>query len=445
MVTREIYWAIPGHEWLYVPAVIATAVFLYGMWSRLRLIRLGPSGALTSTGWGRVRALIVDGFLQRRFWTDLYASLMHLFILWGMLVLAFGTLVVLLKADLGLPVYHGDFYLWLSLALDALGLAAVIGVVMAMVRRYLIRPSRLDNRPDDLVILSTLLVVLVVGFMLEGIRMAAVPDAWEHWSPVGWALSELFSGTSPGSLEMTYQVLWWFHLLTACVLIAIVPFTKLLHLATAPANQMSAADRTWKARIVAIDFNDETRELYGLGDVAELDRRARLALEACTRCGRCQDVCPAYASGKALTPKQVVLDLRRWLEDAQLTWRLRARSKDAEPGTPGGRGQVGTEASGPSSIQHDVIWACTTCGACAQACPVYIEHAPLLVELRQFLVMMAGAIPSEGQLALRNIETNYNPWGIGWADRGAWAAGSPDGAPAPSDGALAARPESGTS
>ncbi len=187
---------------------------------------------------------------------------MHLFILWGMLVLAFGTLMVLLKADLGLPVFQGDFYLWLSLALDALGLAAVIGVVMAMVRRYLIRPSRLDNRPDDLLILGGLLVVLVVGFVLEGIRMAAVPDEWEYWSPVGWALSGLFSGMSPDSLEITYQVLWWFHLLTACVLIAIIPFTKLLHIATAPANQMSAADRTRKGRIPAIDFNDETKELY---------------------------------------------------------------------------------------------------------------------------------------------------------------------------------------
>ena len=117
MVTREVYWAIPGHEWLYLPAAVATAVFLYGMWARLRLVRLGAGGTLASSGWGRrVRALVVDGLLQRRFWTDFYAGLMHLLILWGMLVLAFGTLVVLLKADLGLPVFQGDFYLWLSLA-----------------------------------------------------------------------------------------------------------------------------------------------------------------------------------------------------------------------------------------------------------------------------------------------------------------------------------------
>ena len=439
MVTREIYWAIPGHEWLYLPAAVATAVFLYGMWARLRLVRLGAGGALASAGWGRrTRALLMDGLLQRRFWTDLYAGLMHLLILWGMLVLAFGTLMVLMKADLGLPVYQGDFYLWLSLVVDALGLAAVIGVVMAVVRRYLLRPRRLDNRPDDLLILGGLLVVLVVGFVLEGLRMAAVPDSWEAWSPVGLAISGLFSGMSLDAMETTYQVLWWFHLLTACALIAIVPFTKLLHIATAPANQMSAADRTAKGQLAAIDFDDETKEIYGLGDVAELGRRARLSLEACTRCGRCQDVCPAFASGKALTPKQVILDLRQWLEDAQLTFKPRpAVNGDgaAAPAAPT------ASASGPSSIAHDVIWSCTTCGACAQICPVCIEPAPLLVELRRYLVMIEGAIPAEGQLALRNIETNYNPWGIGWADRAAWSAAdegrggeSPETVPVTSEG-----------
>ncbi len=436
MVTREVYWAIPGHEWLYLPAAVATALFIYGMWARLRLIRVGPKGSLASSGVGRIGALIMDGFLQRRFWSDLYASLMHLFILWGMLTLAFGTAMVLLKADLGVPVFQGGFYLWLSLALDALGLAAVVGVVMALVRRYVLRPRRLDNRSEDLLVLGGLLVVLVVGFILEGLRMAALPDQWEQWSPVGWATSAMFSGMSAGALETTYQVLWWFHLLTACALIAAIPFTKLLHIVTAPANQMSAADRTSKGRLREIDFTDESKELYGLGDVAELDRRARLALEACTRCGRCQDVCPAFASGKALTPKQVILDLRRWLEDAQLTWRLGSRAGGAGSQASGESGQTDGAASGPSSIEHNVIWACTTCGACAQVCPVRIEHAPLLVELRQYLVMIEGAIPSEGQLALRNIETNYNPWGIGWADRAAWSARAAvvteghDGAPA---------------
>ena len=221
-------------------------------------------------------------------------------------------------------------------------------------------------------------------------------------------------------------MLWWFHLLTACALIAIVPFTKLLHIATAPANQMSAADRTSKGKLAAIDFNDESKELYGLGDVAELDRRARLSLEACTRCGRCQDVCPAFVVGQGADaeaghPRSAALARRRAADAGRP-----AAPRSGDGAAAESRASHGV-ASGPSSIEHDVIWACTTCGACAQVCPVYIEHAPLLVELRQYLVMMEGAIPSEGQLALRNIETNYNPWGIGWADRAAWSAAAAGG------------------
>ena len=133
---------------------------------------------------------MVNGLLQRRFWTDFYASLMHLFILWGMLTLAFGTVMVLLKADLGLPVFQGGFYLWLSLALDALGLAAIVGIVMARcVARHAVAEARQENRAEDAFILTGLLLVLVGGFVLEGLRMAAVPDSWRGWSPVGWAVS----------------------------------------------------------------------------------------------------------------------------------------------------------------------------------------------------------------------------------------------------------------
>jgi len=419
--TRTIYWAVPGHVWLYVPAAVAVIVFAYGMWRRLRLIRGGSRGLpFSSVTPRRAWDFVKDALFQRRFWTDHYAGLMHLLILWGMLVLAFGTFVVFLQADLGLPVFRGGFYLWLSLFLDALGVAAIVGVVMAIVRRYILRPSKLDNRGDDAWVLSGLLLVLVMGFCLEGMRMAAVPDEWRAWSPVGWVVSLAFEGASTKSLESAYVVLWWVHLLNACALIAYIPFSKLVHIVTAPLNQALSAEDRPTGGLVPIDFTDETVEVYGIASTAQLGHSDRLALEACTRCGRCQDVCPAHISGKRLTPKRVALDLREWVEGFELRWGLakRAQSRVDDDGSD-------TEAAPPgireADIDDDVIWACTTCGACAKACPVYIKHPPLLVELRQFLVMTEGAIPSEAQLALRNIETNYNPWGIGWAERESWA------------------------
>lgn len=123
-----------------------------------------------------------------------------------------------------------------------------------------------------------------------------------------------------------------------------------------------------------------------------------------------------------MTPKRVALDLRSWLEGAALRWGLSdghgVHGGDGEEGAPGGVSPVRD-----AEIDDAVVWACTTCGACAAACPVYVKHPPLLVELREYLVMMEGALPSEAQPALRNIETNYSPWGIGWVERENWAAG----------------------
>ena len=350
MVTREIYWAIPGHEWMYLPAAVATAVFLYGMWARLHLIRLGTQGSLAASGMGpnpsprgrrAAAAAVLDGLLRE----------------------PHAPVHPLGDADPGLRDRHG--------AAEGrprpAGLPGrLLPVVVAGPRRARtgghrrrrhgsgapLRHAAAEARQPRRRRCSSSAACWWCSSWGSSSKACAWPPSrtpGAAWSPVGWALVARRSrACRVGALETTYQVLWWFHLLTACALIAAIPFTKLLHMATAPANQMSAADRTAKGALTPIDFTDETKELYGLGDVAELDRRARLSLEACTRCGRCQDVCPAYASGKSLTPKQVILDLRRWLEDAQLkraTGSLRRSARSRNPGRrrPGRRGRLRAE------------------------------------------------------------------------------------------------------
>jgi len=401
------------------------------LWGHYRLIRRGPRQSWWDQPWRRLGSLVVDGLFQRRFWTDPYAAIMHLFIMWGMLVLLFGTAIVLLEADFHLPVFRGTFYLWLSLALDIFGALAAAGLVMALVRRYLVRPARLDNRWEDAVILGGLLFVVLNGFALEGLRLAASSDPWQAWSPVGAALAALLAGVPADILMAWHRVLWWVHLLTALGLVAWLPFSKLLHLVMGPAHQL-LRDLGPRGVLAPVDFSDETREVYGLANLNELGPRGRLALEACTRCGRCQEVCPAHLSGKPLTPKQVVLDLRRELEVA-LPWRqsalVRASSgggpamRTATAGGAGGEGQAGPRVIPGQVVEADVIWSCTTCGACQEHCPVYVDHPALLVDMRRYLVMVEGDFPSEAQLTLRNVETNFNPWGVGWADRAQWADG----------------------
>ncbi|MDI6893050.1 MAG: heterodisulfide reductase-related iron-sulfur binding cluster [Bacillota bacterium] len=412
MPARTIYWNIPGHPWLYLFFVIAVVVLAWGLWGRYRVIRRGPRQPLWDQAGRRLWSLVVDGLFERRFWTDPYAAVMHLCIMGGMLVLLFGTAVVLLQADFHLPVFRGTFYLGLSLALDVFGALAALGLVMALVRRYLVRPARLDNRGEDALILGGLLFVVVNGFALEALRLAAAPDPWQGWTPVGALLAAPLAGVRAATLMAWHRVLWWVHLSTALALVAWLPFSKLLHIVTGPAHQL-LRDLGPRGTLALVDFSDETREVYGLANLDEVGPRGRLALEACTRCGRCQEVCPAHLSGKPLTPKQVVLDLRAELEAGLQWWQRRA----------GGSGQAAGRTIPGQVVEADVIWSCTTCGACQEHCPVYIDHPPLLVEMRRYLVMVEGDFPSEAQLALRNVETNYNPWGVGWAERGRWAEG----------------------
>lgn len=422
METREIYWNIQGHMWLYVFAAAAMAVFAYGVWARLRLIRRGASTADRGRIGVRLWAVVSGGLLHRRFWSDFSAGALHLMIMWGFLVLAFGTFIVLVRADLGLDVFRGPFYLWLSLAMDLFGLAVLTGVLTAAIRRYVVRTTRLQNRLEDAAILGGLALIIAQGFVLEALRIAATDDPWSAWTPVGSAIGRLFAGLSPEAMGDVHQVVWWTHLFTALAWIAYIPYSKLIHVILAPTNLFVRGDIV-RGGLPPIDFEDETRETYGLATAEDLDWGERLSVQACTRCGRCEEVCPAHISGKSLTPRQVVLDLRALLEEG-LPW-SKSTPDATEPGVVASR------------VAHEAIWSCTTCGACAQACPALIEHAPLLVQMRQYLVMIEGALPSEAQTALRNVEVNYNPWGVGWADRAVWAEGHPL-SPGGADGAAGA-------
>jgi Fe-S oxidoreductase/nitrate reductase gamma subunit len=393
MATREIYWNVPHHEWLYLFAALALAVTAYGLFRHWRLIVAGGGGLGAGTG-PALRGALRDGCLGGRLWRRPARGLAHAFILWGALALVVGTVTVFLEADFRLPVYRGGWYLFISLAMDLLGLLAVAGVVVFLSRRLVQAPVRTDTGAEDLLILGALLLVLVGGFVLEGMRLAAVDDPWRAWTPVGALFAWPFGDATSSGLSTAYRVVWWTHLGGALALLAWLPYSKLSHVVLAPLQQ---ALRDPAAGVLApVDFEDEARETYGLARAEELERASRLALEACTSCGRCQDVCPAAITGKSLNPRRAVLDLRTALEAALPvpTW---------------------------EAVGGDAIWECLTCNACVQECPVYIQQPSFLLELRRYLTMSEGQCPPEAELALRNLEVNHNPWGFGRADRAAWA------------------------
>ncbi|MDZ7399499.1 MAG: heterodisulfide reductase-related iron-sulfur binding cluster [candidate division KSB1 bacterium] len=413
VATREVFWNVAAHWLIYPLMIIALALFGYGFYRRIRYWRLGkPDNERFGNNGQRIKDALLFAMLQWRIVKEKYPGLIHVCIFIGFVLLFIGTVVVSFDYDIwGLILRQssflkGNFYKIFSLVLDIAGLVAIIGVLLALVRRYIQRPKRLNNLRDDAVILVGLLFILVVGFLVEGARIAATNPEWEVWSVVGWRAAKLFS---PENATAWHRLLWWVHLVTAFAFIAYIPFSKLIHIFTSAAN-IYFRSLTPKGALPFMDL--DKAESFGAGKITDFSWKHLLDLDACTRCGRCQDQCPAYLSGKPLSPKKIVLDLLAKLnEDGRKL--LSGQTLENNPPLVG------------SAVAADEIWACTTCRACIEACPVFIEHVDKIVELRRDRVLMESDFPTELTATFKGMENNFNPWNIGFASRADWAAGLP--------------------
>ena len=457
MPTRIIYWNIVGHLILYLFVAAGAAAFLYGIYRRWRNWALGKPEVRWDKPWERVKSLLGNTVLHLSVLKEAYPGIMHLCIFYGFVVLALGTAVVLLQADLGLHVFYGSFYLWLSLALDVLGLLGVIGLLLAAFRRYVLRPKRLDSVADDAITLAALLVILLTGYALEGLRMAAAGDQWALWSPVGLLVARWFGAAlgaggilAPAAagvvaLESWHRYLWWFHMLLAVGFVSYIPYSKLFHVFLAPANQF-LKNLGPKGVLSLVDI--ENSETFGASRLDEFTWKQLFDTDACTRCGRCQDQCPANAAGKTLTPKGVVQNMRQTLEKygpilAQTRAKVRAKLLAEAAGGKAqkkGRGrpvidpakeyeameEAVAELELPSLIDdivtEDVLWSCTTCRSCEDQCPIFVEIIPKIIEMRRYLILMESRMPTEAGRTLRNLQNNGNPWGLARTARADWMA-----------------------
>ncbi|NLL52668.1 MAG: 4Fe-4S dicluster domain-containing protein [Peptococcaceae bacterium] len=402
MPTREIYWNIDMPNWLYLFFAVALITCLYGFYRRFKLWRLGQKENRFKYLWRGIKDILAYGFAHKRILRDPYPGIVHFFIFWGFVFLVFATTVVFIQADLGLQIFQGNLYLFIKVTANLFGLTALIAVVFAMYRRYVIKPAHLESKSEDAVILILLFVILVTGFIIEGVRMAAVPDPWEAYGFVGAWLAVPLRLLSLETLLLIHKVLWWFHMAISMAFIAYLPYSKLIHIPLTLVNILLRR-RGPIGVSEPIDFEDESLETYGKNHLRELTWKELFNADVCMKCGRCEKHCPAHSSGKSLNPKQIVQNIRSLMEEA---------------GTP-------TEATSPEA-DHELIgrvateqdiWACTTCRSCEQQCPVFIEHVDKLVEMRRYLTLMETSFPPEMKQLFKNLETNANPWGISWNTR----------------------------
>jgi Fe-S oxidoreductase/nitrate reductase gamma subunit len=418
--SRQAMWNISVQWPMWVLATIGILILCYGIYIHIKRLRVGQPANRANNWWQRIKDFIslaiTEGGLHRKFlgvekpyrFRELYPGSMHLFIFWGFIILFLATIVGIWEAYI-----TGNFYLIFSLVVDIFGILAIIGVLMAIVRRYIWKPKRLDNKWEDLVALLIILVILVSGFIVEGLRMAVTelpthPD-WAVWSPGGWVFAKAFYGASQSTLLGWHVGLWWFHVVFAFFLFAYLALvnSRLFHILWDPINIFFRKLGT-KGALEPIDF-DKT-ERFGASKIEDFTWKQLLDLDACTRCGRCQDACPAYFSGKALNPKQVILDLKQHLYDVYPgSFRLKTANERKE--------MLG------GVITDEVIWDCTTCRACQQACPIYVEHVDKILDMRRNLAMEKSQFPETVQEALKSLGTRMHPYRGTTATRTSWCEG----------------------
>jgi Fe-S oxidoreductase/nitrate reductase gamma subunit len=404
MPIRETFWNIPHWAEItqYILGFLTIVILGYGVFRHVRRWLKGkPERRFDHLG-TRIWSVIVQAVGQKRTLQDLFPGIMHFTVFWGMIALLIGTALATIDWDIthlffGFQFLTGSVYIIYELVLDILSLFLIFGLGMAIYRRYFVRPDRLANMPgeglkwDDLYVLTMLVLIAITGYLVEGLRIAVTQPDWAAWSPVGNAIAGAFTSLGDPSNEALHFGLWSFHILIAFGALASIPFTKFWHLLSAPTNIFfKSLEPAGKMHPPA------SADEPGAKEWTDFTWKQLLDFDSCTRCGRCQDVCPAYTSGFSLSPRDVIIKMGSHI------W---------EPSN--GRSMHG------DVITQDELWACTSCVACVSKCPVFIDQLATIIDMRRHLVL-EGEIDPQLQDALANLGRYGNSFGKSDRMRAKW-------------------------
>jgi Fe-S oxidoreductase/nitrate reductase gamma subunit len=415
-ITRETFWQIGpiGQGMFYFLSIVAVIVFVYGVYARFARYAEGDEDSrerLNDLGSRIVNAARIVGSNEKQFNRDLYGGLMHAFIMWGFLVLLIGTTILFIDLDFyniitGESFWQGDFYLAYQLVLDAFGLLFVVGIGMAMHRRYVVRNQRLfgpHSSLEDDAFIWALFLLGVGGFLVQGVSMVGQEiRAAETVSFVGVFTAGLLEagGLTPEGAAAIYPAVWWHHSILALLFIAWIPYAKPFHMLSSFANVVTRDENSGKVLPnVPADLDATNAESIGDFSWKEL-----LDQDACTKCGRCSAVCPAKASNRPLDPRDVILDLKSYREE------LDAGGEDQPIIADGGTGVINAET----------MESCMACMACMDACPVEIEHLNSFTRMNRQLTDQ-GDVDSNVQDVFQDVMSKGNTFGEPQRKRADWA------------------------
>jgi Fe-S oxidoreductase/nitrate reductase gamma subunit len=394
---REVFWNIGYHYIFYSVAAAATVVCIYGLYLRWRLWR---------SGWPERRD---GGFdpklvLQRVFLNssifkgDPLGGFTHVCIMWGFLILFIGTALSTIDHWI-VPYLTGDLYLVYAFVLDVAGSALMLGVVLAYLRRYVIKREKMVTVPRDHVVLVLLFFIALTGFMVEGFRLRAQTLSWSEPSPVGRWIADV-SGLSVPAALAAHRFWWWVHAAASMILIAYFPFSKFIHVFAASVN----------VTLEGMHFNSylslEEREALK----SDFSFRHHVMFDACTQCNRCTVQCPSAIAKEALSPRKAIAEAGCFVRRKNGFGLLPRRAADAS-------------LAKATAVRDDSVWLCTTCGRCRDECPSAISPLDVIREVRTARIEGGEDVPVNVQEMLESVYKFKNPWQGAKGKRMEWASG----------------------
>src|SRR3954454_3760510 len=409
-LTRHVFGNVPGwaQALFYFLAAAAVGLWLYGIARRVRLWKQGRRKGAGVNWQMAIGRLVRDVICQRRIWGRGAASVAHVLLFGGFFILFIGTTLISVEhwlaaamgRDSSHPVFHkGVYFGAYEFVMDVAGIALIAGCLMFLSRRWCNRGS-FARSPADVGILLVLIAISVTGYFVEGLRIINAQTPLPGLSPVGYACGAAFAsiGVTTASAGAIHRILWWTHAFLALGFIALMPYSRLLH-SIAGAINLSIRDHSLGLMApVAIEEVEETGQI-GVSKLTDFTYRQLIELDACVSCGRCEDGCPAFEGGKPRSPRSVVQDLVGVMNRSSMESNLHG-----EP------------------IAAETLWACTTCGACTDVCPLGISPMRMITDMRRYLIG-EGALRGSPATALQKTDRAGNPWGMAASDRLALAAG----------------------
>lgn len=435
----------------------ALFLFMHLIYSRFMYIKLGRAGTFREDAPQTLNVFLVNVFGQKKLFKDRKSGIMHLVLFYGFLLVQLGAVDLIwkgLKPGSHLP--FGSAYPYFLMFQEFVVVAILVAIFYAWYRRNVEKLKRLKRGwKANLVVwlISSLMLSTLFSEGMEIIAHYSENVSFHYTQPVASSLAIIFSWIGPIAAKVVFYVFWWIHLLTLLFFLVYIPQGKHAHLLFAPYNWLMKDKTRPPGKIEPMDFEkleEEGAEEFGVGRIESFTQNQLIDLYACVECGRCTNMCPAAGTGKTLSPMDLIVKMRDHLTDkgAAITGRTPWMPAGVFKETAGNKLAVQalinqqanqevaatTDGTSALAVDYDVsligdviteeeLWACTTCRNCEDQCPVANEHVGHIIDMRRYLVMTEGNMPTDAQRALSNIERQSNPWGINRNDRVKWREG----------------------